>query len=266
MSGKYCIAVDLEGVACAVGAPGSGLMGSPDYPFVCKQGTKEANAAARALFESGADEVIIWDCHGTGVNLDYNMLDPRCKIVIGAGSRVRFPCVDKSFDGVLFIGYHAYDTPNATLAHVYSSSTFTGFKVNGEKVGELQIDAAIAGKRGVKTLFVSSDDICVAQAKATFPWVYTVETKKSLAWNQCLSRHPDTVCEDIYNTVLEAVRNIADMQVYTIAEPITLSVSYKRIEYANSCSLRDPDNKQFTLSDPYTRTGVLADIEDYFRF
>lgn len=267
MGGKYCISVDLEGLACVVGGYGQGLSdSSKNYTFAAYQGTREANSAAKALFDCGAEEVLIWDCHGTGVNLDYNAFDPRCKFIIGAGSRKRFPGMDESFDGVLFVGYHAYDTPNATLSHVYSSSTYTSHKINGKEIGELQLDAAIAGKRGVKTLFVSSDDICVAQALESFPWIKTVVTKQSLAWNSCISKHPMSVCSEIYEAVCDAVNEKDEMQTYCIPTPFELTVSYKRIEYAQGCNLRNPDNTPFEVVDAYTRRGILADPEHYFLF
>ncbi len=267
MGRKYCISVDLEGLACVIGSYGQGLAdGSKNYAFAAQQGAREASAAANALFDSGAEEVWIWDCHGTGLNLDYTAFDKRCRFILGAGSRKRFPGVDNSFDGVLFIGYHAFDAANATLSHVYSSSTFTSHIINGKEVGELQIDAAIAGKRGVKTIFVSSDDICVAQAKETFPWAKTVVTKQALAWNSCISKHPAAVCEEIYAEVTKAVEELDKMKVYTIEEPLELTVSYKRIEYAQGCNLRNPDNTRFETVDAYTRKGTLADIEHYFEF
>ncbi len=262
---KYYIAVDLEGVACVVGAPGRGLADAPDYPFACRQGTKEADAAAKALFDAGADEVWIWDCHGTGVNLDYAALDPRVTIVNGSGSRKRFPGLDGSFAGVLFIGYHAYDAPRATLAHVYSSSAFAGMFVCGQPAGELQIDAAVAGKYGVPVLFVSSDDVCVAQAKETFPDAAFVETKRSLAWNSCISKHPDAVCKEIRDTVLK-LANGPGGTLFRFPSPFSLVIKYKRMEGAQSASLTNPDGTPFDRPDPYVRSGFLNDPEDLFRF
>ncbi|MBO4452417.1 MAG: M55 family metallopeptidase, partial [Clostridia bacterium] len=168
--------------------------------------------------------------------------------------------------GVLFIGYHAYDAPRATLCHVYSSSTFTGHFINGKPVGELQIDAAIAGKRGVKTVFASGDDVFIEQAKQSCPWIKTVETKKALAWNSCISRHPQEVCDDIYDTVKEAVAEISAMKAFTVDTPFELTLSYKRIEYAQGCAFRNPDGTPFETVDAYTRRGTLADPEDYFLY
>lgn len=262
---KYYIAVDLEGVACVVGAPGRGLLDAPDYPFACRQGTKEADAAAKALFDCGADEVWVWDCHGTGVNLDYGLLDERVTIVNGSGSRRRFPGLDRSFAGVLFIGYHAFDAPGATLAHVYSSSAFAGMFACGNPVGELQIDAAVAGKYGVPVLFVSSDDVCVSQGKETFPDATFVVTKKSLAWNSCASKHPEAVCREIYAGVQSACRN-GSGTVFTFPSPFPLVVKYKRMEGAQSATLTNPDGTLFERPDPYVRSGMLKDPEDLFRY
>ena len=262
---KYYIAVDLEGVACVVGSPGRGLLDAPDYPFACRQGTREANAAAKALFDAGAEEVWVWDCHGTGVNLDIDALDERVTVVNGSGSRKRFPGLDASFAGVLFIGYHAYDAPRATLAHVYSSSAFAGMFVNGQPVGELQIDAAVAGRIGVPVLFVSSDDVCVAQAKETFPDAAFVETKKALAWNSCASKHPARVCREIEQTV-RALAAHPSGTLFRFSSPFSLVIKYKRMEGAQNASLTNPDGTPFDRPDPYVRSGRLNDPEDLFRF
>lgn len=268
ISGKsFYISVDLEGCACTIGTPGQGLAaGTAGYEFACLQGTREANAAAEALFSLGAGEVWIWDSHGTGFNLRYDRLDSRCRIVLGAGSKKRFPGIDGSFGGVLFIGAHAHDASDATLCHVYSSASYQYQRINGAEVGETEIDAAIAGKAGVPVLLVSSDDICVSQAKNSFPDAGTVVTKKALAWNSCISLHPDKVCEMISAEVKRVCALPHPPKPFTISEPFDYEVRFKRIEAAQSCSLRNPDNIPFSRPDAYTRCGRLARIEDIFEF
>ena len=264
---KFYIAVDMEGLACVTGTPGMGLAAdSKCYPFAQREATLEANAAARALFDCGADTVYVWDNHGTGWNLLYDELDERVMIVNGAGSKKRFPGIDSSFAGILFIGYHAYDTPYATLAHVYSSSTYQYQKVNGKDVGEMQIDAAIAGEYGVPPIFASSDDICVSQAEAAFTGITTFVTKTSLAWNSCISKHPKAVCRGIYDGVRRAAGSVSSCKPFTFTEPFEYEVRFKRTEYAVGSSLRGVDNKPFELTDAYTRRGILARPEHIFEF
>ena len=104
-----------------VGDPGQSLSFSRDYGFSQAQATREADAAARALFDSGAEEVIIWDNHGSGANLEFDRLDERCQIALGSGVPRRWPGLDGDFTGVVMIGYHAMEgTPNAV--HVHSIS------------------------------------------------------------------------------------------------------------------------------------------------
>jgi len=100
---KFIVAVDLEGVACAYAPCGSSIENAFNIEFIRKQATKEADAAVRALFDSGANEVIVWDNHGRGCSLDYDNLDKRCRIAIGADSKSRYPVLDESFSGVLLL-------------------------------------------------------------------------------------------------------------------------------------------------------------------
>ncbi|MDL2287304.1 M55 family metallopeptidase [Eubacteriales bacterium OttesenSCG-928-G02] len=262
--GKYYISVDLEGVACVIGAPGKGLADSYDYKFACEQGTREALAVIRGLGEN--NEIIVWDSHGTGYNLNYRSFPENVKFVLGGGSRKRFPGIDSSFDGVIFIGYHAYDTQKATLAHVYSSATFQHYKINDKMVGEMQIDAAIAGKNGVPVIFVASDNTCVSQAKESFGDIETCITKEALTWNSCISKHPSLVEREIEEGVRRAVTNNKKYSPYTIPEPFDLEVRYKRIEYALGSAYHDIENKPFDFIDAYTRKGTMAKIEQIFEF
>src|SRR5699024_3918848 len=130
-----------------VGTPGEGLSyGSANAAFAAREVLQEANAAARALFDCGAQRVILWDNHGGGVNFDYHQLDPRCEIALGR-FHPRFPGIDESFAGILFIGYHASaSTKDAALSHTYSSKTYQYYRINGRDVGEMEIDAAFSGR------------------------------------------------------------------------------------------------------------------------
>ena len=265
MEGRFFIGVDCEGVACVVGEPQRGLKDSKNYSFAARQATLEADAAARALFDCGAQEVIVWDNHGSGVNLDYDLLDPRCKILLGSGSKTRFPGIDGSFDGVLFIGYHAREgTLNAVLAHTYSSLAFQSYRINGIEMGELEIDAAFAGKHGVPVIFVSSDNKCVSQAKERFPWAETVITKESISWNAALSLHPQAATQAIYDGVIKAHKRLPEMKPYQITEPLSVEIRYKRLDEAAAAPLYDRNRKPFAQADGFTRTGVLDRLEDLF--
>lgn len=265
MERKYYIAVDCEGVACAVGRIGEGLGSGENYRFACRQASREADAAARALFDAGASRVVVWDAHGTGVNLDYDLLDPRCEILLGAGHRGRFVGLEPDWTAVLFIGYHAMEgTRNAVLAHTFSSKTFQGYRLNGQNVGELAIDGAYAGSLGVPVLFCASDDKCVAEARAVFGPIAAVETKRSLSWASAISRHPAAVCEDIYRTVLDAARRGPQVPPYVLPSPLEVEIRYQRMDLAAQANLVDRTGKPFAFADAFTRTGVVESVRELF--
>lgn len=260
---KFYIAVDLEGASCCVGAPG-GLSTSPNYAFACQQASREAASAARALFDMGASEVVVWDNHHTGVNLDYLAFDKRCKFALGSGPFNRFPMIDETFSGILFIGYHAYDTPGATLSHTYSSAAFQYMKINGKQVGEANIDAAIAGKFGVPLIFAASDDICLSQLKKDFPEIITVETKKSFGWTSAVSKHPYAVTDEIYDAVVKTGNLKRFPKPYIITEPFRFEIRFKRVEAADTAKHKNPDGSPFERVDAYTRKGILRSFDEIF--
>lgn len=258
---RFFVSVDCEGLACVVGAPGTTLTDSANYAFACQEAVREANAAVRALFDAGAEQVIVCDSHGSGVNLPYDKLDERVEIALGSGFGVRFPGMGRDFNGVLFIGYHAMDnTPDAVLAHSYSSKTFQWIEVNGVQMGEIAVDAAIAGEMSVPVIFVSSDDRCIAEAKRFLPWVETVVTKKSFGWNAALSKHPKRVEDEIYRGVQRAVARLREMEPFRVESPVTVRLRYKRLEDAE----RQPRlDRRWTRVDAYTTEAVFERLSDW---
>lgn len=233
---RFMIGVDLEGVACVVGEPLRTLTDAKDYAWACKQATLEADAAARALWDAGAEEVIVWDNHGGGLNLLPDLLDSRCDLVIGSGApRGRWPGIGDACTGVLLVGYHAMDnTPNAILAHTFSSVSLQGVRVNEAPWGEIAIDAAFAAEHGAPVLFVSSDQAGVREAQAFLPWAGTVITKEGYGVHVARCKHPRRVVEEIYDTVTRSVHRLHEMQCFHAPSPISLELHFKRMEETQS--------------------------------
>jgi D-amino peptidase len=260
---KYLIAVDCEGPAGVVGAPGGTLTEATEqYRFACRQATAEASACARGLFAAGAEQVVVYDAHGRGVNLDYEALDERCDIFLGCNVARRLPMLDASYAGLFFIGYHARDnTAHAPLAHSYSSSTYQWIKLNGREVGELAIDAAVAGQRGVPPLLVVSDDRAVAEAGELFPGITTVQTKIGYGWNAALSKHPRRVLPEIEAAARSAAEGRAGRAPFTLPGPLEVEIRYKRIDDADA-AVRP--GLGWARVDAYTVRRTLATIDELF--
>ena len=227
---KFMIAVDCEGVACVVGEPGISLSRSDNMQFAREQATRETNAAVRALFDSGAEKVVVWDSHGDGANLVFDQLDSRCEILLGTGFSRRFPELDETYAGVLMVGCHAMaGTADAVLAHTYSSAAYRSIHVNGQAVGEIALDAAVAGELGVPLIFVSSDVRGCEEALAFMPWVETVATKTGFGRNCAYSKHPAVTETEIYKLVSLAVERIAEKKTFAFAHPVQIEIQFERV-------------------------------------
>ena len=260
---KFIVAVDLEGVACAYAPIGCTISKAPNLDFVCKQATREADAAARALFDCGATEVIVWDNHGSGCSLLHDELDERCKISIGPICGRRYPILDETFAGVVLIGYHAKaSTPGAAIAHTYSSVKYQHIKVNGAELGEVGIDSAIAGDKGVPVIFVAGDDKCIAEAREIMPWIEFTETKQSTSYTHVITKQPKAVVKEIYAGVKRAVNRLDEMKCFTVKTPLSVEIRYRRSDEACHAKHFDMEGNPFGFADAYTRTGMLRTAED----
>ena len=163
---KIYIFADLEGISGvsgieyvdgALAAVGRELMAG------------DINACAAACFDAGATEVVVRDGHSSGVNFPITSLDPRCYLVQGAVAGKRFPGIEGS-TAIILLGYHAMaGTAGAILEHTYSSRTIMNVLLNGRRVGEIGIDAAIAAEYGCAVAMVSGDDKACAEAAEFVP-------------------------------------------------------------------------------------------------
>lgn len=232
---EYLIACDLEGIHGVVGEPNKGLLTElPDYKVATTNAEKEINVVAKALFDSGATKVVLWDNHGGMVNVNRDNIDSRVihidRNAIKGQPRYDF-VREHNFAGIVYIGYHSREgTLNGVLAHTFSSVAIQYMKINGKAVGELEIDSYICAKHGIAPIFFSSDDICVAQFKETAPNITSVITKYAKGRNAADFIDEDKVLEDMYNGVCEAVKK--DNPLIPMTTPLELEVRYTRMERA----------------------------------
>jgi len=255
------IGVDCDGVACAVGEPGRALSASGDMPFAAAQATREADAAARALFDAGAEKVVVWDNHGCGANLRFDRLDPRCEVALGAGFGRRWPGLDETFAGVLMVGYHAMEaTPGGVLAHTYSPGAYRWIKVDGTAVGEIALDAAVAGEIGVPVIFASSDEAGCDEARRFLPWAQTVATKQGRGRNCAFSLHPARAAEEIFRAARRAVERIEEMRPFAFAARPQVEIRFKRVTQALKARVR---RRGWRLAGPFTLRRTFETWADW---
>ena len=231
MKKRILIALDLEGVNNVAGEPYSGLYKeSEGWEIARRQAALEVNAAADALFKSGAVRVALWDNHGGGGNVDPLDLDSRIELLHPDRDKPRM-YFGGEFDAVCYFGYHAMEgTLGGVLAHTMNSAMVQHYKLDGRYIGEIDMDAYIAASHGAVSCFFAGGDIACRQAQRAVPGIVTVVTKREISRNEAEYRDNRELLKEIGERIVEAVQ--ADIGTPTLSFPASFEKSFKRVEDA----------------------------------
>jgi D-amino peptidase len=189
---KIFISVDMEGIG-GIGTPAMTNATGKDYGLARKLMTDEVNAVIGAIFQRGPAEVLVNDSHGDMQNVLHTDLDPRVSYIQGAVKpHGMVEGLDSTFDGAIFIGYHARaGTPNGFLAHT-GTGAVKGLWLNDIEVGEGELNAAYASAAGVPVLMASGDSAFVEQFTRTVR-TEGVATKHAVTPQAARLLHPQMV-------------------------------------------------------------------------
>lgn len=195
--------------------------------------TADVNACAEGLKRAGVDTIVVRDCHGRAETLLWDQLSPAVdECIMGAVGPDRF-FGSEGADGVILLGYHAMaGTAEAFLNHTWSSITIQNMYLNGVRSGELAMDAAIAGERGMPVIMVSGDDKLRKESEHFLPWATYAQVKRAATNEGGALLHPDKAHALIAAKAEEAVRRIGEMRTYIVPKPVTM-----RVEFSQSVSM-----------------------------
>src|SRR5438270_13098315 len=160
----------MEGIACVVHesqTDPSDPAHAVEYGRCRRLMTAEANAAIEGALAAGASKIVVNDSHWFMRNLLAEELHQAAELLSGDPKpRSMVEGIEAGFEAALFIGYHARaGTRHAVLDHTYADRVHE-VRLNGRPVGELGINAALAGVSRVPVALVSGDSSVAAEAKA----------------------------------------------------------------------------------------------------
>ena len=190
---RIFISVDMEGV----GGIGSGEMtrtsGGKGYATGRNLMTAEVNAVVAAILALGPAEILVNDSHGDMQNLMHTELDPSVEYI---QSNIKplgmVQGLDASYDGAIFLGYHARAGDlEGFLAHT-GSGAVKGLWLNGVEVGEGGLNAAYAGALGVPVILAAGDDAFAREISELMD-TRTVVTKTAVT-PPVRAPHPPRAC------------------------------------------------------------------------
>lgn len=155
--------------------------GMPEHEFGKKMFMSDLLAMLEGLNDGGADEIWIYDEHYYGRNIDISVIPEAVKVICGkppyrsdwAGG------LDSSFAGLLLLGFHSKNGTVELLHHSYEPD-IKDLILNGVSVGEIGIEAAIAGDWNVPLVMITADSAGVKEAHNLVSDVVGVSVKESL--------------------------------------------------------------------------------------
>jgi D-amino peptidase len=253
---KVFISVDMEGIS-GITDPEDVLPDGADYQRGRVFMTGDANAAILGAYDAGADEVLVNDSHWIMRNLLLERLDPRARTIKGFHkSLCMVQGLDPSYDGAVFVGYHACaGTEGGVLNHTLLGKEIQNVFLNGEPTGETRLNAAYAGHFGVPVLAVAGDAAVCAEAERFLTGVQTVAVKDGIDKFSANCLHPDVAQARIREATARAVADRSQATPYRLDSPYRLGIEWNSTTIAATCAmipgveLTAPRSVEYTTGD-----------------
>ncbi|MCT6776687.1 M55 family metallopeptidase [Streptomyces sp. CS7] len=233
---KALISVDMEGI--------SGIVHSSetnperyDYQRGRELMTAEANAVIAGVLDAEPTaDVLVADAHGTFRNLLPEQLDRRARLVRGKPRALNMLAgLDEETDAALFVGYHvrAGEGPGV-LAHTMNGEILDvrmtvnapseDVRTAGRSLGEIGLNAAMAGHLGVPVVLLSGDDAACAEAADLIPEAVTVPVKEALGMAAAVTLHPEEARDRLRRAAADAVSRRTEIPPLALTGPLDVEV------------------------------------------
>ncbi len=224
---KVFISLDTEGL--------SGLTSweemSSDPSAAGKAYIRELNWVIDELFKVAPEieEITLCDSHARGENLPYAAFDdPRITMISGYPRQdYMLATLDSSYDMLMLVGYHGMiGAKYALMDHSYSSAGLYNIRINGEYMGEVELNSYYAATLGVPLAFVAGDDILEEELKNTKLKPEFVRTKEGLGRFAAKLYSPSALEPKFRESVRRAVERCkkGELPVVKASEPIDLEM------------------------------------------
>jgi D-amino peptidase len=259
---KVYISVDMEGASCVVAREQTDPR-KPQYAEGRRLLVNDVNAAVAGALAGGATEVMVNDMHAGSFNLPVTKMHPAATMIYGTPHKgPRFPHLDKGVDVMFLVGYHARSgTYRGVLEHTMSPRDWRKVTVNGREVGEVGIDAGMAGASGVPVTLVTGDDKVCRESRGLLGNIETACTKEGLGRHWALCYSPAKNRERISAAARRAVSLRKKIKPLKFGSPVEVVVTYKHVEAADSVLIDGPRVQRL---DAYTFAYRFKKFEDWY--
>lgn len=209
--------------------------------------TGDINAVARGAVEAGADEVYLIDSHaGWGQNIIFEDLEEEVRYLNGRSASRPLSVMSEiyeSCDALFLVGLHPMrGTHRGVIEHTFLPP-INVLRVNGVPLGEIGMNAAIAGYFGVPMAFLSGCDKAVEEGKAHFGDVEAVEVKKGLGRTSAILLPPSITSKLLEEGAYRAVKRMKDFKPFKVKEPTKIEVEFQHTGMADAAEMTPFSNR-----------------------
>jgi len=227
---KILISADMEGITGVVNWDQTD-MAHPEFGRFRKLMNGDVNAAVAGAFSGGADEVIVTDSHGDGLNILLEELDARARMNSGLASPNSMVqgVASGDVDGVFFVGYHGRaGSLNSVLAHTWSASRIYNVWLNDTLVGEFGLNAALAGHYGTPVVLVTGDQVACAQTVDLLGPMETVIVKQATSFESAECLPPAVTGPLIHAAAERAVKALiaTKPKPFIVETPVRMTIEF----------------------------------------
>ena len=198
--------------------------------------TGDVAAAIAGLAEAGATEFVVADSHrrGSPPNVIDELL-PEHTTVIRGDEISKFDYT--SLKAQVLVGFHSMaGTERGFLSHTMSSLLGFAVRVNGEWVGEGELEVWKAGMFGVPTILSVGDSAFTSELDTFFSDIATVTVKSSSGRTEVILRDIEDARNEIRAAASEGLRSLSSREVHSVEGPVELVIAFKSAELADWAS------------------------------
>lgn len=257
---KVFISADMEGIAGKVHWEFSKNAESAEWDRDRHILMEHVKAAIEGAKEGGATEIVINDSHNTMRNLLVDRLDDEnVELITGQPKPLcMMEGIDDTFSVAFFIGYHGMSGSHpGVLNHSFCPLSIREIKINGKPVGELGVNAGIAGCFDVPIMLVVGDNIVAEEARTQLGQVEVAVVKEALNMTsaKCLpQKRANEVIREKARTAMDRRGEISPLGYET---PTRIEVDFFMTNMADAASLIPGTERKGGTTVSFTSTDFL---------
>jgi D-amino peptidase len=223
----------------------------------------DINAMIEGAVQAGAREFLVNEAHAEMTYMLPERLRAEAHYVQGHIKPDFHMCgIDESFNGAfLFTHAGAGSGERGVLSHTFVRD-FYNVRLNGQLVGEMHMNALLAGTYGVPVAMVVGDAQTCEEARAYFGDVTCVATMEGIDRFAAMHLVPQESQRRIREGAKAAVQNLARYRPKTLPPPYTLEIDFTEVTMATISSFI-PGVKRLT---PRTVSVTHDDYRTLYNF